>query len=131
MINLKTVLGPLPTDGRPRLLLTPDRIMHPRFAESIPGKGKWVLCRRDALEYFQGSGACPNRKALKGGADGTLQGTTNVFTPPPCSPPSPPPESSSSSPAAFNTNLYSFPSGSRAERATTRAAGRACVLFGA
>ena len=58
LINLKPVWTRKAADGRPRLVLTPDRIMHPRFTESLPGKGGYVICRRDAVEHFRDKRAC-------------------------------------------------------------------------
>lgn len=44
---------------RPKLAFTPNRVLHPRFAVNLPGKGAWVVCWKEGMEALRRKGKSP------------------------------------------------------------------------
>jgi hypothetical protein len=59
MVRLSVKRLPSPRTGskRPSYILVPDGLQHPKFKGLDSRKGHYVVCRRAAMEEFDGRGA--------------------------------------------------------------------------
>ena len=68
MVQLK-VARHIREDGtRPELTFTPNRVLHPRFAVNLPGKGAWVVCWKKGMEALKQKGgiqSCRTGKMMR------------------------------------------------------------------
>jgi hypothetical protein len=89
MVQLKLAGTPSsPAGPSPRLVLTPSSILHPRFSLSLPGKGAWVACWKDAVDSLAQKGEFLEMRGRKdvSRAHCSSQARTNAFRPAPFSP---------------------------------------------